>query len=520
MSLVRSYTLVGSATLASRLTGFVRDILIAAVLGSGRVADAYLAAFLLPNLFRRVLSEGAFNAAFVPILSRRRTEGDASARDFVRAAFAAILALAFGLVLVAELSMPGIIKVIAPGFVADPEKFAQAVLFGRIAFGFVGAVIVSAFLASLLNAVGRYALVAMAPLILNGLLIPVLLALFVLGWQGDVRVGWVLVFSVLAAGFLQLAYVAYGVRRAGIVIWPLRWEADRDVRLMIAMVLPAVVLAGAGHFNMVVAAQLSSALPSAVSWIYYADRIFQLPLGFVAAAIGVVLLPEVSRAIRDGDHPRADDASNRALEFGMLLVLPAMLALVILARPIIDIIYRHGAFTASDSAAVADMLSALALGLPGFVLVKVFLPAFLARESLRLPLLAALAGVVANIAFTLALVGRLGPVAAPLGVATSAWVNALLLGIGLKMRGVFRLDGRATRSLPLIVVAAALTGAVTYANLVLFEPWLAPDRALALRTGALALVCLSGVGVHAVASHLFGIADLGGLRRAFGRTGA
>lgn len=505
-------------TLASRLTGFLRDILMAAVLGSGAVADAYFAAFLLPNLFRRVLSEGAFNAAFVPIYNRRLAErGEAGVAAFSEAALSSLVALVLATVLVAELAMPRIMTAIAPGFHTQPEKLADAVQFSRIAFVFVGAIIVVALLSSLLNAIGRYGLVAASPLILNLLLIPVLLVLLLLDWRGEQRAGLVLVVAVLAAGLLQLAYVARGIRRSGTKVslsWP---RPDKDVGLMLMLILPGLVLAGAGHFNMVVAAQLSSAMPSAVSWLYYADRIFQLPLGFVAAAIGVVLLPEVSRAYQEHDRDRAQHAGNRALEFGLLLILPAMLALIILAGPIIDVIYRHGAFTPADSAAVADILRAIACGLPGFVLVKVFLPPYLAREAMRVPLAAALAGIAVNIVVTLALMPSLAHVAAPLGVAASAWVNAIVLGIGLRINRIFNLDSGARHVLPRTFLCAASTGALTYALLELARPLLAPDQALGIRALMLGLICLIGFAGHGAAVHVFGAADLRGLRAALGR---
>lgn len=513
MSLAKSYSLVGSATLASRLTGFVRDILIAAVLGSSAVADAYLAAFLLPNLFRRVLSEGAFNAAFVPIYARRKAEeGEASIADFMENALSSLVALVLVALLAAELAMPLIVGALAPGFSVQPEKLATAVTFSRIAFGFVAALIVVALMSSILNAMGRYALVAIAPLILNFMMIPVLAVLLLLGWRGEYKAGLVLVVTVLAAGIAQLLYVAYGLVRAGV---PLRFRLprrDSDVRRLLVLMLPGLMIAGAGHFNMVVAAQTSSELPAAVSWLYYADRIFQLPLSFVAAAIGTVLLPEVARAIRNGAPGEAVTAGNRALEFGMLLVLPAAIALTILAFPIIDIIYRRGAFTLADSLHTADILRAIALGLPGFVLVKVFLPPYLAREQYKLPLVAALTGVAANVALTIWLLPRLGHQAAPLGVALSGWVNAVILGLGLKAHNV-ALDATARRNLPRIVCAAAITGAVTYALYHFSSGMLAPENAYLLRVLTLAFICIAGVLVHIGAVQALGAADVRGVGR-------
>jgi len=521
MQLGRLYTLVGSATLASRLSGFVRDILIAAVLGSSAVADAYIAAFLLPNLFRRVLSEGAFNTAYVPIHARRLSEGGIeSAERFAEAALSSLVAFVLiGLVL-AEAGMPLIITALAPGFSAAPQKFADAVLFARIAFVFVGAIVVVAFLSSRLNAIGRYGLVALAPLVLNLILIPVLIGLLAIGWRGEARAGLALVSAVLAAGVIQLAYLAWGVRRAGLSLRLTRPGSDPDVRRLLILILPGLILAGAGHFNMVVAAQLSSGLPAAISWLYYADRLFQLPLGFIAAAIGVVLLPEVARALREGEPVRAEAAINRALEFGLMFILPASVGLMVLAVPIVDIIYRHGVFTAQDSRATADVLTALALGLPGFVLVKVFLPPWLARESVRVPIVAALAGILANVAVTTLALPALAHGAAPLGVAVSAWVNAAVLGLTLGWTGGLALDAAARRALPRILLATALTAALTVVLATWAGPLLAPQMSFALRVTVLLGLCGTVVVAHVALAHVLGIADLKALAAWMQRRGA
>jgi len=521
MSLLRSFALVGSATLASRLTGFVRDILIAAVLGSGAVADAYLAAFLLPNLFRRVFSEGAFNAAMVPIYNRRQAEGGVeAATDFAETALAALAGLVLVLVLVTELAMPWLVAALAPGFAADPAKFADTVLFARIAFVSVGALILTAFLSSWLNVLNRFALAALAPLVLNLMLIPVLVVLLLLGWRGAQESGLVLVTTVLVAGIVQLAYVAFGLRRTGQRLLPLRPRLTPDVVRLFVLLLPALVLAGAGHVNMLIASQLASALPSAVAWLYYADRLFQLPLGFVASAIGVVLLPEVARAISRGETAAAAGAGWRALEFGAMLVLPAAAALVILADPIVDVLYRRGAFTLADSRAVAAVLAALAPALPGFVLVKVLLPAFLVRERFRIPLAAALAGMATNIAVGLAFRAEHGVVAAAWGVTAAAWVNALVLALAIATASRAPLTGASIGRLLGILAAALVTGAATWAGrLWLIDP-LGTEAGLADKGLALAVLCLAGVLVHGLGLWAAGLGSPAELRAAVSRRDA
>lgn len=512
MSLARSYTLVGSATLASRLTGFVRDVMIAAVLGTGAVADAYFVAFLLPNLFRRVLSEGAFNAAFVPIYARRRAEsGEADALGFAEQALSGVLALVGLTLVITEFAMPGVIAALAPGFKPETNQFVDAVLFARIAFVFIAALVVGALLSSLLNALGKYRVVALAPLILNGVLIITLAVMLVLDVRASRQAGLTLVIMVAIAGLLQLLYVVSGLLRAEVRIGLVMPRFEQDVRHLLVLILPGLMIAGAGHVNMLVAAQMSSGIPGAVSWLYYADRIFQLPLGFVAAAIGVVLLPEVSRAIREGKNHHAHQAGCRALEFGNLLVLPAALALIILAQPIVDLLFRRGAFSADDSRATAEVLRAIAFGLPGFVLVKVFLPPFLARETMTTPIIAALAGVFINIGLTWATRHHLGHSAAAFGVAASAWVNALVLAIGLWRGRLFRVDAQFLRCFPRILSVSAGSGAVIWLLADHLSAGLAPDQSFPFRAGTLALICVLGIATQAVLAHWAGAIDIAGL---------
>jgi putative peptidoglycan lipid II flippase len=518
MSLARHYTTVGTATLLSRLTGFVRDVMIAAVLGSSAVADAYIAAFLLPNLFRRVLSEGAFNAAFVPIYARRAAAGgDDSVQPFIEQAFSTLVALVCVAVVATELFMPALIAAVAPGFASEPDKFADAVLFGRLAFVFVGAIVVSALIASILNAIGRFSLVALAPLALNFMLIAVLALLLALGWRERREAGLAMVLTVLVAGLAQLLIVGWGLRRAGLSLRWRRPSLDGDVRMLMLRILPGLMLAGAGHFNMVVAAQMSSSLPSAVSWLYYADRLFQLPLGFVAAAIGTVLLPVVSRALSAADHAGARAAGGRAIEFGFMLVLPAALSLAVLADPIVTVIYRHGAFSSADAKATAEVLRALAFALPGFVLVKALLPPYLARENIRTPLVAALAGVLVNIAVTLSLIGSLGHVAAPLGVAASAFVNAGVLAVGLRGTGDLPFDAMSRRNLAAIALASFATAGVAFLLQGVFDGALMPPAPFALRAATLAAICVAGVVVHAACLFALGLTDRARIVAAFRR---
>jgi putative peptidoglycan lipid II flippase len=519
MSLARNFTIVGSATLVSRVTGFVRDMLVAAALGAGAVADAYVAAFLVPNLFRRVVGEGAFNAAFVPIFARRDTgEGRLSALAFSEHVLAAFVAVGLLTVIAGEALMPAIVGAVAGGFGRDSEKFADAVAYGRIMFPFVAVVLVIAVFSGTLNALGRYALVAWAPLTLNILIIVVLSVILLRGGGGQRETGFTLAFTVVAAVVLQFLIVLAGAWRSGVRLVPMPSLADRDLGRLLAIALPGLAIAGAGHLNIVVAAQMASDIPSAVAWLYYAERVFQLPLGFVTAAIGVVLLPAIARHLNAGEERETIATQNRALEFGLLVALPAAVALWLMARPIVAVLFERGAFTAEDTDATAAALKALALGLPGFVLVKVFLPPFLAREAIRLPLVAALAGVAVNLLVTPLLVRHgFSSRAAAIGVSLSAWANALVLFVALLANGRFALEPVAWRRLPAIVAATAIMAGALLLALEPLRPLLRQPTPFPVRALALGLVCLAGVAIHLVAARLLGAFVWDGLRSMLGR---
>jgi putative peptidoglycan lipid II flippase len=513
-ALGRNFTIVGAATLASRLTGFVRDMLVAAVLGAGAVADAYVAAFLIPNLFRRLIGEGAFNAAFVPIFMRREAEGGrASAQRFAESALSLLVGFGLGLLLAGEWLMPWIIGAVAPGFGAGTPKFMDAVAFGRIVFPFVAVILVVAVFTGTLNALGRYAIAAWAPVLLNLMLIGALLYCLAMDLRGSRQAGFILVGTVLFAGIVNLAIVGAAVALSGFAVLPRLARPDADLRRLMLIALPGIAVVGSGPVNMVVAAQLSSATPSAVSWLYFADRIFQLPLGFVVAAVGVVLLPAVSRHLAGGDEASAQAAESRALEFGLLVALPAAMGLMLLAKPIVGILFERGAFTAEDTRAVAAVLRALAAGLPAFVLVKVFLPSFLAREDMQGPIIAALLGIAANIALALALQPQLGSQAAAVGVAASAVVNACVLFLLLRRRARFSLDSLARRRLPRVLLASALTGLAIWLMGSLALPWMKADHAFVIRAGVLALVCATAVALQLALAQALQATDIMQIRR-------
>lgn len=500
MSLAVPFTIVGAATLVSRVLGFLRDVLIAALLGTSAIADIYVAAFLIPNLIRRMLSEGAFNASFVPRLARIEKEGGRQAVEGFSADMLSLLSVAaIAIVIIAEAFMPQIIGLIAYGFRDSPAKMADAVLFARIAFPFVGFMLVAALFSALLNTAERYAIAALVPMVLNVLLIAVLIWLLFHPTLGQRQAGIVLVFTVVSAGFLQFLLLWLAARRAGFVLRPrlvdaLRGRVDPGVRSLLLLTVPGLVIAGSGHMHMVLASLFASLEPRGMAGLYYADRLFQLPLGFVAAAIGVVLLPRVARALQQGDADGVAQAQGESLVYGALIILPAACGLFVLADPIITTLFQRGAFTAADAVATAENLRLLAFALPAFVIVKIILPAFLARETMRVPVIAVLVAFAANILAVLVLRRFNDDIAPVSGVAVGAWVNALFLIAAVS--GRFALPAGLWRRMGATLLAAfgmvaALELALPFARI-----GLDPALPFLIKGGVLAGLCGFGAVIY------------------------
>jgi putative peptidoglycan lipid II flippase len=517
MSLALPFTIVGSATLASRVTGFIRDILIAAMLGAGPIADIYVAAFLIPNLFRKMMSEGALNAAIVPRLARIEREGGQQAsRGFSDDVLSLLSVVVIALVAIAEFGMPAIMSVLTHGFKADAGKFTDAVLFGRIAFPFVGFVLIVALLSALLNAVERYAIAALVPLVLNLMMIGMLLALIVAVPVSQRQAGVALVSTILAAGFVQLVLLWITAARAGFDVRPrpidaLRGRIDPAAKTLLLLALPGMVIAGSGHVHMIVASQFASLEPRAISWLYFADRLFQLPLGFVASAIGIVLLPRISRALHDNDKNAIAEAQSESLVFASLLILPAVVGLFVLAKPITSVLFQRAAFLAEDARATAAMLKVLALALPAFVLIKVILPSFLAREEMRTPIIAVGIALAANVSGAILLRGYNPHLAPAYGVMIGAWTNAIVLVLASAGR-LKVMPGTYRRILAALVAALAMGFAVSWVATTL-KTLLRASLNFGIRGTVLILICLAGGVLYLVLARLLGGFDLADLRK-------
>jgi putative peptidoglycan lipid II flippase len=501
MKLYKAFATVGGLTMVSRVFGFLRDILIAAVLGTGVVADAFVVAFRLPNLFRRLFAEGAFNSAFVPLFAKRlETDGTDGARQFAEEAFAGLFAMLLLVTAIAQILMPWLVLGLALGF--DAGKLDLATSLSRIAFPYLLCMSLVALLSGLLNALHRYTAAAAAPIVLNLVLCSVMLFAYWWGYRGEAA-GYILVWGVAVAGFLQLAMLWFAARQAGFALRLRLPRLSDNVRRLIALGIPGVIAGGITQINIVVGTSIASLQDAAVSYLYYADRLYQLPLSIVGVAIGVVLLPDLSRHLGAGDMKAAEDSQNRSMELALLLTLPAAIALLVAAEPIIRVLFERGAFTHQDTVATAWALAAFAIGLPAFVLIKVLQPAFFAYEDTRTPMHYAAVNLVINAGGSVALffafkaAGLMPHVGIALATSVAAWINALLLWMTLKRRGQFAVDSRLARNLPLIVLASVVMGAGVVAIGMALEPLLHPRAGLAVQAGALSGLVAGGAVLFA-----------------------
>ena len=508
MTLIRSIATVGGWTLGSRILGFVRDILIARYLGAGPVADAFFVAFKFPNFFRRLFAEGAFNASFVPQFAGvLATDGVDEARRFASATLAVMLSILLPLTFLAQATMPWLMVVIAPGFLAEPATFALAVELTRITFPYLLFMALVALLGGILNSLEKFAAAAAAPIVLNIVLIGALLLL-----NQPVGAAHALAWGIAAAGIAQFLMLAFAADRAGMGLRLSRPRLTPRVARTMRLMIPGAIGAGVVQINLVIDVVLASTLPAgAISYLYFADRVSQLPLGVVGVAVGIALLPLMSRQIKSGDAAAARDSQNRAIEFALLLTLPAATALVTVPGPIMQVLFVRGAFSAADAAASAGALAAFAVGLPAYVLIKALAPGFFAREDTATPVKVALVALVVNIAVALSLMPFLAHVGIALATAISAWINALTLGVLLIRRDRFGIDARLRRRAVGMVLASAGMGVALWFMAGLMAPWLAGGGVANL--AALALLVLAGLCTYAALALLAGAVRRSDLRQ-------
>jgi putative peptidoglycan lipid II flippase len=516
MSLARNVTTVGGATLLSRALAFLRDMAIAAVLGAGPLADAFFVALQIPNLFRRLLAEGALNAAFVPLWLRRREEGgERAARRFSEDVLGTLGVALAALAVLSVLLAPMLVALLAPGFSVEPALFAIAFL--RLAAPYLAIVGLVAVLAATLNAAGRVGAAAYGPVVFNVVMIAVA-AVLAFGGFGDAPVaGAVLAGAIVIAGILQLLIVG------GALIWladPPRLpqlSLSPDVRRFFRMMLPGVIAAGIPQLTLIAGTIVASSSPSAVSWLTYAYRLYELPLGVVSVAIAAVMTPALAAQARGDDRAAFAAAQSRAFEMALGLALPAAVGLAVLAGPIVTGLFERGAFVARDSAAVAGALAAIAVGIPGHALEKALAAVSFAHEDTRTPMLTALAGLAVSATGAVLLFPSYGHVGIAAAIAACGFVSAALLGVVLVRRRWLSIDADFPWRMAKIVVATGSMG-IAVAGLQLLVP-MAPAGSSLIALAIMSILVVIGVGVYLLVLRLFGLVHISDIARG-GRGGA
>lgn len=523
MNLTKALGSVGGLTLASRVLALVRDTLQATYVGAGFASDAFFVAFRLPNMFRALFAEGAFSAAFIPLFNRKVAEGGGTLAgiDFAERALAVLFPVLLGFTVLMLAAAYPITWGLSGGFDRQhpsPEQFAFAVTLSRFTIPYLMLISLVSLLGGILNSLHRFWVNAAAPILLNVAMVGALI--FFHG--GDpYATARAQAMSVTAGGALQLAWLWWACRRAGVSLALRRPRIDADVKQMLKLIVPAATGAGAAQINLAISTALAGHLLAAgsISAIYYADRLNQLPLGLIGIGLGTILLPVVSRLLSEGRDAEAMETQNRGLELALFLTLPATAAFVFAAEPLVRGLFQHGAFGADDTIRAAQALAAFSLGLPSYVLVKVLTPGFYARADTRTPVRLALYSVAINLIGNLVLIptlahwniGQIGP---PLATALASTVNVVSLYVVLGRRGHFALDPALKRKAPRLALSALLMGGA----LLLVTPWVEPylTRTLLVRGLALTVLVGSGVAIYALACFVTGafrVADLRSLLR-------
>jgi putative peptidoglycan lipid II flippase len=458
MHFYKSIITVGGFTFLSRMTGFIRDALIAGILGVSGFTDAFFVAFKLPNFFRRFFAEGAFNAAFIPLFSGiLASSGPVAARLYGEKVFALLLFGLTGLVLIVENFMPQVIFLFAPGFEETPHRFQQAVELSRITFPYILFISLASLLSGILNSIGKFAAPAGTPIILNLTMIVALLMVFC-DW---VVPGQSLSWAVFIAGVLQLGWLwmsCYFQEMSPGFTFP---SFSTETKTLIRLGIPGAISAGVIQVNLFMDMIFASWLPTgAVSYLFYADRLNQLPLGVIGIAVSTALLPELSKHIQVKAHEQVHETQNRALELALAITLPAACGLIVLGFPLVTLLFERGAFTSLDALATGHTLSAFAVGLPAYVLVKILSTSFFARKDTKTPMKIAIAAVCLNFTLNWFLIGPLSYVGLALATAIAAWFNALALGALLLKRKWLVFDTQLKGTLPRLAISSLSMGGV------------------------------------------------------------
>jgi putative peptidoglycan lipid II flippase len=437
MSLIKSSATIGGYTLLSRVLGFLRDVTIASSLGASFLSDAFFVAFKLPNFLRRLFAEGAFNAAFVPLYAGSvASDGQEKATRFASEAMSLLLVILFVVTGIFILFMPWLMFILAPGFADDPTKFSLTVDLTRITMPYIIFISLVSLLGGILNSSSKFAAVAATPILMNLCLI--IVPSLVDRWTPTGA--HALAIAVFVAGVVQWIWLVYFCTKQGLLPRLVRPKMTPEVKKLLLLIGPAALGAGVAQINLFIDLIIASQFDSGVSYLYYADRINELPLAVIGIAVGTALLPLLSKQIRVGDMEAAFRTQNKAIGFTLFMSLPSAVAIMLIAEPIIRVMFERGAFGPQDTLLTAPALMAFAAGLPAFILIKILAPCFYANQDTKTPFKIASFCIMVNLLCNLALMWEFKHVGMAMATSISGWVNVALMLIALKRRGWIRLE--------------------------------------------------------------------------------
>ncbi|MCD2175372.1 murein biosynthesis integral membrane protein MurJ [Rhizobium sp. C4] len=518
MSLFKKFVTVGGGTLGSRLMGFARETMMAAALGTGPMAEAFYAAFKLPNLFRRLFAEGAFNAAFVPLFAKEIEAGGIDgAKRFSEEVFGVLFTVLLALTVVMELAMPLLMRtIIAPGFEGD--KYDITVRLAVIMFPYLACMSLTAMLSGMLNSLHHYLAAAIAPIFFNVAMIAALAYGIWIKADG-VTIAYYLSYAVLVAGILQMLVLYVGVRHAGMSIAFRRPHLTPKVKRLLALALPAAVIGGVTQINLIIGQAVASMKEGAIASLQYADRIYQLPLGVVGVAVGVVLLPELARALKSKHMVEAESLQNRSIEFVLFLTLPAAAGIFALSDEIIRLVYERGAFHSEATATVAAVLTLFGFGLPGFVLNKALTPGFFAREDTKTPMRFTMISVVVNSVLAISLFPFFAERGIAIAETTAGWLSTIMLFTTLQRRGHLNIErSLVTRAIRMAIASVIMAVAAHYMA-AYFADYLRSGSHALTQAAVLLPIVFASFLLYLIIVFAIGGADLGMIRRNMKRRG-
>ena len=506
MNLIKSTGTFGFFTIISRLLGYLRDILIAIFLGTSFLADVFFVAFRIPNTFRRLFSEGTFNAAFVPSYSSELVKGRNRSNNFANEVFNLLFLSLLAIVILVQIFMPMFVTLIAPGFVGDIEKISLAIDLTRITFPFLLLVSLSSFFSAILNSHNRFAEAAAAPIILNIILIVILIISRLL----DDQLVYYLSYGVTVAGLLQLVFLYFFVKKYFRLKFNFKFNLSNKVKNFFKKLLPSIFSSGVTQINILVGTIIASFQASAVSYLYYADRIYQINLAIAGIAIGVVILPQLSKHISNQNKKKIDLIQNKALELSLFLSLPASIALLVASEEIISALFGYGEFNEISVSNSARALYFFSLGLPAFAMLKVFSNFFFANHNTKIPFYISFVSVLLNILISIYFFKDIGFIIIPIATTISSWFNLIILFFALKKRRLFSFNDIFMKRFFKIVFASILMGLFFNYLMLFFSQELSFENSL--KSVYLIFSVILALGFYLIISYLIKAFQLGDIK--------